>query len=108
MDKIEVEKIILEHLTNNQKTSTDEIEGAVKKVLRQRGTIGPQSRPQYGAVLKWDERITDEDALLINEVIYDYLYKRIITPGVNSDNLNLPYVHVSDETKLNNRKVEIK
>lgn len=45
--------------------------------------------------------VSDKDALLINNCIYDLLYSRVITPGVNESNLELSFVHVSDESKLN-------
>lgn len=46
------------------------------------------------------QNISDRDALLINEIIYDLISKRILTPGVNRSNLDLPHVHVSDMDKL--------
>jgi hypothetical protein len=63
--------------------------------------IGYRSEHRGEAVHRINICISDEIALLVNEVFYDLLYKeRILTPGFNRDNLVLPWVHVSDMNKL--------
>lgn len=100
LKKESVMKEIAEFLNLNPKTQIESIRGEIKGRLRSQGIIGPQEKYQGGGVYRYDVRISSEDALLINECIYDLLYSRILTPGVNSDNLELPHVHVSDFEKL--------
>lgn len=49
----------------------------------------------------FESDIPDEDALIINESVYDLLYDRTITRGANSDQLNISFVHVIDNNILN-------
>ena len=98
--KEQVIKSIAEHLKGNPKTSIDNIRNSIYAGLREKGVIGRVSERKHGMTTTFDRDISDEDALLINECIYDLLYSRAITPGVNRDNLDLPHLHVTDKSKL--------
>lgn len=100
LEKEQVMKEIAEHLTENPKTSIDRIRSSIYARLNSEGIIGRITERGHGMTTTFDRDISDEDALLINECVYDLLYDRTITPGANSDQLNLPLVHVTDNSKL--------
>jgi hypothetical protein len=93
-------KLIVEHLDKKPFTSFGDIRATVKNSLRQRGLIGKVSEHIGGGTTSYFRDISDEDSLLINDCIYDLLYKRVITPGINDENLELPWIHVSNKEKL--------
>jgi hypothetical protein len=102
--KKEVQDIIIGYLKKNPKTQIASIKGSVRNVLEERGLIGTITEERLGVTRTYKKYISDEDALLVNEVIYDLLYGRVITPGINESNQDLPWVHVSDMKKLQNYK----
>lgn len=100
LEKSEVIKVIIQFLKENSYTQIAAIRNVVMKKLSDQKIIGTISE-SYGMVREtYDRRISDKDALLINECIYDLLYNRTITPSCNADNLELPFVHVSNKEKL--------
>jgi len=100
LNKTTAMKEISNYLLKNPKTNIDSIRAAIKHRLEHEGIIGEQSKRQGGGIWTINVKMSDEDALLVNECIYDLLYSRVITPGINLDNLELPFVHVSDRGKL--------
>lgn len=102
--KSEVMSIIVEHLKENPRTQTTTIRREVTQRLYDENIIGTITVRQGMMSETFERRISDEDALLINECIYDLLYARIITPGANAGNLELPSLHVSDKEKLEEYK----
>lgn len=88
------------YLLKNSETNIDSIRAFVRHRLEHEGIVGEKTKHQGGAIYTYNVRMSDEDALLINECIYDLLYSRVITPGVNSSNLDLPFIHVSNLDKL--------
>ncbi|MCQ2010558.1 hypothetical protein NOM01_11075 [Sporolactobacillus sp. STSJ-5] len=102
LSKKEVQHIIAHYLNDHEKTQFGSLIDSVKKVLEDKGQIG-EITEHRGSLLTVThyENISNEDALLINDVIYDFLYERIITPGIDRNNLELPFLHVSDKEKLN-------
>ncbi|MGE7607661.1 hypothetical protein ACQKML_13720 [Peribacillus frigoritolerans] len=101
MEKREMVKIILNYLERNPFTQIAGIVSSVHAVLTERGVMGEKTTgSQYMRTTRY-ERVSNDDALLINEIIYDLMYsERIITPGINRDNLELPFLHVSNVEKL--------
>jgi len=86
MYKEEFEFIILSYLEENNYTSLDEIRKNFKEGLSLRGV-----------------EATDKEMLLCNEIIWDLICDRILTPGINSENIDLPYVNVSNRDRLNSK-----
>ncbi|MFE3978716.1 MULTISPECIES: hypothetical protein [unclassified Priestia] len=101
MDKKEIFIETLKFIKQNPHTQFAEIKRNIESILKARGIIGEKREHIGGGILTRNIRTPDETALKINEVFYDLLYKeRILTPGINDDNLNLPFVHVSDMDRL--------
>lgn len=100
LDKTQTMEEICEFLLENPKTQFSAISESIKSHLYARGVIGKQIKSHGGGVMTYEIDMHHDDYLLINECIYDLLYKRVITPGVNAHNLDLPFVHVSDLEKL--------
>lgn len=107
MEKQEILKATLQYLSKNPYTQLSALEENVNAILRDKGIIGKKQDHRGGGTYTTTVRISNETALLVNEVIYDLLYKdRVITPGVDNANLRLPFVHVSDLNKLNELLIE--
>lgn len=88
-------------LERNNHTQISAIRHNIMSILEQRGEIGEQTRRSGTMTTVSNIKIPNEIALTINEVIYDLIYKeRVLTPGINRSNLELPFVHVSDIKKL--------
>lgn len=100
LSKKEIQHIIAHYLNSHEKTRIGSVFDSVKKVLEDKGEIGEIIERSSMLTIKHYERISSDDALLTNEVIYDFLYERIITPGIDRNNLELPFLHVSDKEKL--------
>jgi hypothetical protein len=101
MKKEELLKIILDFLKENQRTQLASIRSHIDTILREKGIIGIHQQHIGGAIHTTNVRTPDETALYINDIIYNLMYRdRIITPGYNKDNLDLPWLHVSDLEKL--------
>ncbi len=81
-----MELIILEYLKENPYTNIIEVRDHTTKALQMRGV-----------------EIDDNTVLLINSIIWDLICERILTPGKNMDNLDLPFIHVDNMDKLKNR-----
>ncbi|MBU8878763.1 hypothetical protein BGM26_07130 [Bacillus sp. FJAT-29790] len=100
LEKEKVMRDIAKYLMKNPKTDTNAMRYVIYNELREEGIIGRVTDRKYGGTSAYDKIVSDEDALLINECIYDLLYSRVITPGVNAHELSLPFIHVSDVEKL--------
>ncbi len=100
LEKEKVMRDIAKHLIENPKTDISAMRYVIYNDLREKGIIGRINESRHGGSITYDKEVSDEDALLINECIYDFLYSRVITPGVNANELSLPFVHVSDMEKL--------
>lgn len=101
MTKEEILKHTLEFLKNKPDTQIYDITNNINQILEREGLIGRKQEHRAGATYFTEVRTPDRIALLVNEVVYDLLYQeRILTPGVNAANLELPFVHVSNMQKL--------
>ena len=100
LNKKDTLTIIARLLMEKQKTSINSLRESVKTILRDNGVIGPFSETKGGGTYHYNKSISDEDILLVNECIYDLLYTRVITPGIDEANLELPWIHVSDGERL--------
>ena len=76
--------IILSYLEENNYTSLNDIRNNFKESLNLRGI-----------------EVTDKEMLACNEIIWDLISDRILTPGIDSVNIDLPYIHVSNKERLN-------
>ncbi|MEN8644697.1 hypothetical protein ABFE25_08375 [Bacillus toyonensis] len=100
MTKNEILKAIIMHLEHKPLTHIGNIRNTVKDALRSRGQFGEVTRQQGNMRITETLRMSDRVALETNEIIYDFLYDRVITPGVDEANLELPWVHLSNPEKL--------
>ena len=90
-DKKEIERIILNYLLKNPCTQCQYIINE----------LNGSNRRDY-------KRLSNEEAMLMNDVIFDFIVKRIITPGMNASNLEWPFLHVSNIDKLNEELESLK
>ncbi|MGW9126267.1 hypothetical protein ACWGPW_14785 [Paenibacillus chitinolyticus] len=104
MDKKEIEQEVLRYLEENPKTQASSIHGHIQGILRKRGKIGEiKTGDQYHSVTR-TVRISDDTVMTINEVIYDLIAVRILTPGINADNLEWPFLSVTNRDKIDEYK----
>lgn len=100
LEKDEVMQIIVNFLKEQPRTQIHSVRKAVERKLEAENVIGSITEGNAYHRTTYNRRISDKDALLINECIYDLLYARVLTPGIDSSNLELPFIHVSDSEKL--------
>lgn len=103
MNKNEMTKIILKYLQRHPKTQYGEVKHQVETELARRGITGQIQSRQGNVNMTRNVRISDDDALLINQVIWDLISERVLTPGINRDNFQWPFFHVSDMSKLDEK-----
>lgn len=106
MEKDQILKIVLEYLEREPYTQIHSIRRVVEHELKNRDVMGQKTKGNQFVSTTWFEGIPNKEALLINEVIYDLLYERVLTPGINQSNLELPFIHVSNMEKLKKIKEE--
>ncbi|MFD6442313.1 hypothetical protein ACFWDG_21570 [Peribacillus sp. NPDC060186] len=100
LSKEDILRMIVKHLDVFPLTSLDAIREVIKSSLKQQGLTFGVTEHAGGGTITYNRRISDENTLLINDCIYDLLNTSVITPGINDDNLDLPWIHVSDKEKL--------
>lgn len=103
MEKIEIEKIILEYLKSNNNTQHGDIMNAVENVMKSKGLIGNITTGNAYYSITQNVKIPNKESLLINDIVYDLIVERILTPGCNRDNLEWPFLHISDTEKLDKK-----
>ncbi|PFS02960.1 hypothetical protein [Bacillus thuringiensis] len=108
MTKEDILKIIINKLEQTPRTQLNSLRSAVKEELRSRGLYGEVTRQQGNLRITENLRVDTQTALLTNEVIYDLLYGRVITPGMDEHNLDLPWIHVSSLEKLAQLKEQLR
>jgi hypothetical protein len=68
----------------------------VAEVLQRRQ--GPPSASVWPA---GDQRLCEADWLLVNEIFWDLVAERVLTPGMNSSNLKFPWFRLHSEAAAN-------
>lgn len=69
------------------------------------GSITTRNNP-YMSTTKFVD-MSDQDAMLINEVIYDLISERILTPGIDRSNLEWPFLSVTNMEKLKQKITQL-
>lgn len=98
LSKEDIFRMIVKHLNVFPLTSIEAIREVIRSSLNQRGLIGGITK-QTGAVT-YNRKISDQDIQLINDCICDLLKSRVIQPGINEVNQELPWISVFDKEKL--------
>ncbi|TDL91540.1 hypothetical protein E2R55_00165 [Vibrio vulnificus] len=98
LSKDDIFRMIVKHLDVFPLTSLEAIREVIRSSLNQRGLIGGITK-QTGAAI-YNRKISDQDIQLINDCICDLLKSRVIQPGINEVNQELPWISVADKEKL--------
>ncbi|MNL22628.1 hypothetical protein D3C87_1439830 [compost metagenome] len=104
LKKEDVLKETLEYLKVNSTCSLDIIQRYFFNLLQERnlvGTVVNGSTTHHGVAMPQD------DVMLINEVIFDLIVDRVLTPGANQHQLGLPHFTVTNKEKLNLKLEEL-
>ncbi|MFS0763328.1 hypothetical protein [Peribacillus phoenicis] len=100
LTKEDIFRMIVKHLDVFPLTSVEAIREVIRSSLNQRGLIGGITKRTGPASITYNRKISDQDIQFINDCICDLLNSRVIQPGINDDNLDLPWISVSDKEKL--------
>ncbi|MEF2094750.1 hypothetical protein V3595_08775 [Bacillus sp. CFBP9009] len=100
LSKEDIFRMIVKHLDVFPLTSLEAIKEVIRSSLKQRGFIGGITKQTGAAPVIYNRKISDQDIQLINDCIRDLLNSRVIQPGINDDNQDLPWISVSDKEKL--------
>ncbi|MFJ8070070.1 hypothetical protein ACIQZD_14120 [Peribacillus sp. NPDC096447] len=100
LSREDIFRMIVKHLDVFPLTSLEAIREVIRSSLNQRGLIGGMTKQTGAASITYNRKISDQDIQFINDCICDLLNSRVIQPGINDDNLELPWISVSDKEKL--------
>ncbi|MGW8426220.1 hypothetical protein ACWGJQ_12065 [Peribacillus simplex] len=100
LSKDDIFRMIVKHLDLFPLTSLEAIREVIRSSLKQRGLIGGMNKQTGAANVTYNRKISDQDIQLLKDCICDLLYSRVIQPGIDDDNVDLPWIHVSDKEKL--------
>ncbi|NOU91160.1 hypothetical protein GC102_36350 [Paenibacillus sp. LMG 31460] len=101
MTKEEVLQATLRYLLKNDRTQLGAIRHNIEEILKSRGEAGEITTRGIGFTSTSYVRMSDTVAMLVNEVIYDLISERILTPGIDASNLELPFISVTNKEKIN-------
>jgi hypothetical protein len=104
--KDEMRRVILDIVTGREKTNYEVYElgglrSAVAEVLYRRTSKPREDHPAYPRDPQLDE---DEDKLLVQEIFWDLILEKIITPGWDVPNWKLPYFRLHSEAEQRLKK----
>lgn len=97
LERNEVREILLRHLKEHPVNNLNSIQAYFFQLLEKRGLVGTFQR---GSVTISGEQMLNGDIMLINEVVYDLIVERILTPGRGNHELGMPHVTVTNKAKL--------
>ena len=100
LTKEEAFNLLGEILKKHPKTQMAAVLSSVKKVLESRGDIGEKTVKSSNVTTTGNVELHETDYFIINECFYDLLYGRVITPGINERNGELPWIRLSNEKNL--------
>lgn len=103
MNKNEIEQIILSHLQTSPQTQLAAIRHSVEKELEKQGKCGEIVTRSGSVTHTRYEPMSKETAMFINEIIWDLIIERILTPGIDSANPSLPWISVTNLDKFQAR-----
>lgn len=104
LNKEEILQLILDYLEKNRKTSVLGIRSHVESTLTDRGLVGEiTTGNQYMRTTEY-KSVLDDVAMGINEVIFDLIALRILTPGVDRNNLEWPWLTVTGPDRIKDLK----
>ncbi|MBO1000947.1 hypothetical protein IOC57_24870 [Bacillus sp. SD075] len=100
LSKEDILRMIVKHLDLFPLTSLEAIREVIGSSLKQRGLIGGITDQTGAAPVTYNRKISDQDIQFINDCICDLLKSRVIQPGINEVNQDLPWISVFDKEKL--------
>ncbi len=107
MEKKEVLLETLKFLNEEPVTSEFAIFEYFKDLLTRRGEIGQKVQYSGLSISTSYTSMSESDQRLINNVIWDLILERVITPGKDYGIYELPHLYVSDAEKLNQKLVSL-
>lgn len=107
MDKQEVLRITLEYLKQWTHIQVINIIGHFEKLLQAQGKAGVVTTGSQLCRTTTTIPFPGDIKLLINEVIWDLIVERVVTPGMDGDNLEWPFLRVTDMEKLESKLKEL-
>lgn len=97
MDKSTIRQLVLESLLDKSETQLQEVNLAVVERANEHGLTRQQDMPGGGQQIGGrPSRLSKEDGALVVEVIWDLIIDRQLTPGVDADNANWPWLRMND------------
>jgi hypothetical protein len=103
--KKEFRKIVLDIIAGREASKyevyqKDAFFGAVAEVLQRQTGKTPDDHDRYPR----DPRLEHDDKLLVQEIFWDLILERVITPGLDFPNSELPYFRLHSESKIPKRE----
>jgi hypothetical protein len=105
--KAELRRVVLDIIAGRESTKYEVLElgnlkAGVAEVLHRRTGKSAEDHALYPR----DPQLEDEDKLLIQEIFWDLILERIVTPGWDVPNGDLPYFRIHSEAKDQPKKLK--
>lgn len=87
-------ELMLEALLEAPETQVVNLTNSIGELARRKNLVSQPSNQSYGNSNR--RVLSDADELYLNQLIWDLIAERIITPGINTSNPNLPFLRMTD------------
>lgn len=100
MDEAVLRRLTLESLLAVPTTEFRRLTNAVAALAAERGILGPDRTVGPGLVSLSEARLSNSDETILQEVVWDLIVERVITPGLDAMNPNWPWLRMTERGKL--------
>ena len=96
MDRAVLRRLALESLLAAPATDFQRLQNAVAALAAERGVIGPERTVGPGLVSFSEPKLSNSDETILQEVVWDLIVERVLTPGLDAMNPEWPWLRMTD------------
>jgi len=99
VDKAVLRRLTLEALVAEPTTQCRNLANAVAKLAAERNILGPDRTLGPGLIPLSEPRLPNDDETALNEVVWDLVVERVLTPGIDASNSGWPWLRMTKRGK---------
>ncbi len=96
MDKAMLRSLALEALLAAPTTKFRRLTNAVAALAAERSVLGPDRTVGPGLVSFSEPRLSNSDETILQEVVWDLIVERVLTPGADAMNPEWPWLRMTE------------
>lgn len=98
--KADIRRILLDIISGRESTQygASQVSNLVSGVAEVLGRRANKPR-DYAGMFSHRAQLDHDDELLVHETIWDLLFERVLTPGMDAANISLPWLRVHSEAQ---------